>query len=638
MSGCPRPVTVDFETFGIEGRPDYPPKPVGVSIKPWGKKAVYWAWGHPSKNNCHPFKAIEALKAIWTGDLLFQNGKFDVDVAETHLGLKVPHWSKIHDTLFLLFLDDPHQQQLGLKPSAERLLGEPPEERDAVVDWLVLHQPVEGVKISAAPKSDHYAGRYIAYAPGDLVGKYANGDTRRTEDLFRLLWPKNHGRGMDEPYDRERRLMPVLLEMERQGVPVDLNRLTVDIDRLAAGLAKVNTWILKAIKAGPDLNLDSGAELVEAMVACGKADQGLMGLTPTGKVKTDKAALLDGVTDKTLLAMLKYRTQLGTCLRTFMKPWHETACRSRGLIYTNWNQVRGNDVGTRTGRLSSHPNFQNIPKQFKPIFCGEETDKAKAKLLPVCPIKDLSSLPMVRDYIIPFKGHVLVDRDYSQQELRILAHFEGGALTQAYLDDPWLDVHDHARTLINAMTGKAFERGPIKNTMFGLIYGMGVGLLAGMSGVTVEVAAEVKKAALAVFPGLKQINQDLKARAMANKPIRTWGGREYYCEPPKIVPGRGVMTFEYKMLNVLIQGSAADCTKEALIRYADLKAPRDKILLNVHDQLTVSVPKARKAKAMQELREAMESVTFEVPMLSEGKVSDETWFRLKPYDKKGKVV
>jgi len=117
-----KPTTIDFETFGIEGRPKYPPMPVGVSIKPWGKASRYYAFGHPTENTHCWSEAEAALKQAYKckDGVLFQNGKFDVDVAETWFDLPVPSWDKIHDTMFLLFLDDPHQRELGLKEAAAR--------------------------------------------------------------------------------------------------------------------------------------------------------------------------------------------------------------------------------------------------------------------------------------------------------------------------------------------------------------------------------------------------------------------------------------------------------------------------------------------------------------------------------------
>jgi len=520
----------------------------------------------------------------------------------------------------------------------------PPEEQDAVGDWLVENQPIPGVKISRSKSSEHYFGAYIAYAPGGLVGEYANGDVIRTEGIFYHLWPKTKKRDMLRAYDRERELMPILLDMERTGLQVDHERLASDVAMYNAWRDQINAWVIKRLKASPDINLDSGEQLVNAMVAAGSADPDLIPRTATGKFQTNKEALLAGVTDLVLLAVLKYRTQLNTCLNTFMQPWLATANASGGLIFTTWNQIKSPsgdaNVGTRTGRLSSTPNFQNIPKEFVPIFRHEESDKQKAKALPICPFKDLPPLPKVRGYVTPFKGEVFVDRDYSQQEPRILAHFDGGDLMRKYVENPWIDFHDYAKDELEKV-GKFYERKPVKNTNLGLIYGMGVGKLAMKNDMSVDEAGSLKKAILNLYPGLKDMYKDMKVRAKNNVPIRTWGGREYYCEPPKLIDGR-IREFDYKLVNVLIQGSAADCTKEAIIRFHHLKNKLGKthwrLVLNVHDQLTVSVPINELVEAMEVLRQAMESVEFDVPMLSEGAISYTNWAELTDYDKKGKLL
>lgn len=638
----PKPITIDFETFGIEGRPKYPPLPVGVSIKKPGKKARYYAFGHTTENNCCWSEAEAALREAYDckDGVLFQNGKFDVDVAEVHFGLPIPPWYKIHDTMFLLFLDDPHQKQLGLKEVAARLLDRPAEEQDAVGEWLVANQPVPGVKITRSKASEHYFGRYLAYAPGKLVGIYANGDVERTEAIFKLLWDRTLQREMLAPYDRERKLMPILLEMERQGVPVDLDKLRSDVVLYSGWRDKLEKWLIKRLRCDEDINLNSGSQLVEAMIKAGVVDESKMPLTKTGKVQTNKDALLTGVTDKKLLAVLNYRAQLNTCLNTFMVPWLRTAEQSHGLIYTNWNQVRapkgGDNAGTRTGRLSSTPNFQNIPNEFKPCFKHETTDPKLKKLLPLTPFKDLPTLPKVRAYIIPFKGEVLIDRDYSQQEPRILAHFDGGKILDKYLEDPWIDFHDSAKEELARM-GKHYERKPVKNTNLGIIYGMGAGKLAEKNDMTVQESSELKKAILHLYPGIKEMYSEMRRRAKVKEPIRTWGGREYYCEEPVIVDGR-IREFDYKMVNILIQGSAADCTKEAIIRYHGAKHPEAKIILNVHDQITVSVPKKIMRTEMEVLRQMMEGVEFSVPILSEGSISFTNWDELCDYDKKGVIL
>lgn len=623
-----KPVTIDFETFAIEKRPNYPPMPVGVSIKWPGKPSRYYAFGHRVGNNCSWGEAKAALTEAYQNPdgLLFQNAKFDLDVAETFFGLEVPEWQRIHDTMLLLFLDDPHQAELSLKPSAARLLDWPADEQDAVAEWLVKEQPIKGMRITKGKSGKNNFGAFIAYAPGDLVGKYADGDVDRTAALFDLLYQKTLDRGMGEAYDRERRLLPVLLEMERQGLAVDLERLEADTAIYDEWRSTVEGWVRDRLQS-PDLNLDSNADLFDAMLAAGVVDKSKALLTPTGKYQTNKDALLLAVTDKLLLRVLKYRAQLKTCLSTFMHPWLEVAKKSGGLIYTTWNQVRapkgGDSTGARTGRLSSTPNFQNVPKKFSPIFDDEIS----------APWDDLPPLPAIRSYITAFPGEVLIDRDFSQQELRILAHFEGGPMLEAYQADNWLDFHDHAKDEL-AKQGHHYERKQVKNTNFGLIYGMGLGKLAEGNGTTVDEAKRLKNAILQMYPGLKEMYAEMKQRAKLNEPLRTWGGREYYCEPPKI-DGRRVITYDYKMVNVLIQGSAADCTKEAIIRLNDARRPEWRIILNVHDQITMSVPPEDEDEAMEVLRECMEGIEFDVPMLSEGSVSYTNWQELEDYDKKG---
>ncbi len=643
----PKPVVIDIESYGIDARPEYPPKPVGVSIMYPGKHPHYYAFGHMTKNNCTKAEAVTAIRAAYQhpDGIVCQNAKFDIDVIETHLKIRPPSWNRIHDTMFLLFLQDPNQTELSLKPSAARLLNMPPDEQDALVEWLVAHQPVAGAKISASKNSDHYAMKYVPYAPGDFVGTYANGDVIRTGMLFTRLWKEIRDRNMLTAYDRERELMPILLSMERQGVPVDVKRLRSDIAYYRQTLIVIGEWICRKLKTTPDaINLDSGDQLMAALIAAKIVDAKKVPRTKTGKYQSNKEALLSVIHDQQLLAILKYRTQLKTCLQTFMEPWLETALRSNGLIYTTWNQVKspkGDDnIGTRTGRLSSTPNFQNLPKEFNPIFRHETTKSDDRKRLPVCPIAGLRSLPQVRSYIIPGPRRTFVDRDYSQQEPRILAHFDGGALMQKYISDPWIDFHDYAKAELEKV-GLFYDRKPVKNTNLGLIYGMGVGKLAMKNSMDVTEASGLKKAILNLYPGLREMYRDMKVRSIEHVPLRTWGGREYYCEEPKIIDGR-LQTFDYKMVNSLIQGSAADCTKEAIIRFHRLKMKHKKpdwwLYFNVHDQLTVSVPTVDRIRAMAVLKEAMESVEFDVPMLSEGSMSSTTWEDLKDYDKKGRLV
>lgn len=623
-----QPTGVDFETFAIEGRPDYPPIPVGVSIKPWGKSPKYYGWGHVNGgNNCTKAEARDALLKVWKGPMVFHNAKFDLSVAIERMDLPMPSWDHVHDTLFMLYLDDPRARNFQLKPASERLLNMAPEERDAVVEWLMDNQPVPGRRLTKSS-----CGAYIALAPGNIVGPYANGDVARAEGIFKYGLKMLKDRGMMDAYNRERRLLPILLHNERQGVDVDLDRLRKDVKAYRKVRDELDAWIKKQLRVN-DINLNSADELGEALIRSKKADEVKLGRTDKGKIQTNQKALSAGIKDRQLYGALVYRAQLSTCLGTFMEPWLDVAERTGGKIHTSWNQVRSDKGGTTTGRFSSTPNFQNIPNEFPTLFQDKDHPK-----LPPAPVKILP-LPHVRCYIVPGKGRVLLDRDYSQQELRILGHFEDAALKEAYLEDPWMDAHDTAQMKL-ADFGLHYERKPVKNTNFGIIYGQGAPSLAEKNELSIEdsrkLMNEIKNN---VFPGLKSLFSDLKDRARNDEPVRTWGGREYFCEEPKYSERFGRwMTFDYKLLNLIVQGSAADCTKEALIRWWEIKHEDDRFLLSVHDQQTIDAPTKRRDDAMRRLKEALESIEFDVPMLSEGKWSATNWFELKDYDKKGVLL
>ena len=471
-------------------------------------------------------------------------------------------------------------------------------------DWLISHKIV-----TAANKKNW--GKHISKAPGDVVGPYAIGDTDRTKLLLEDMLPEVLSQGMGEAYDRERRLIPVLLENERGGVHVDLVRLQADCQLYAKALDDAAKMIYKLL--GREFNLDSGEEIADAL---DKKYPGLeWPLTETGLRSTSKESLdvvLEGRPPK-LLALFQYHASVQTCLRNFMEPWRLVAEQTGGIIHTSWNSVaQPEGGGSRTGRLSSSPNFQNIPT-LKSVKFQRAIELWKAHLEKL----GLPPLPQVRSYIVAdSKTQVLLDRDFSQQELRVLAHFEDGDMLEEYRRDPGMDLHEYAAKVINENTGLSLTRKATKNVAFSLLYGSGIGALAEGLGVSVVEAKRTKSAYLGTFPGVNEIQKDLKFKAANNLPLRTWGGRLYYVEPPKVIKGR-LRTFEYKLLNYLIQGSSADITKEAWLRYHATK--RDgRLLLTVHDQILVSCPKKAWKSEMKILREAMEGIELDAPLTSDG--------------------
>ena len=922
MNDLKHAAIVDFETFAITGRPSYPPEPVGVAISVPGRKSKYYAWAHPlGGNTCTWAEARAALGEVWDSnrDVAFHHAKFDLSVCVHKMRLPMLPWKRLHDTMLMLFLDDPRVATFSLKPSADRLLGLPPDERDAVEEWLLEHQPIPGVKLSTSKQSEWYVGAFIAYAPVSLVGPYAIGDVDRTRAIGNLLLPRLAQRRMLEAYDRERKLISIAMELEEQGVRVAHARLAKDVDLYGDVAQRLDKWLCQRLKVPADTNLNSGPELVKALVKGKAVDTTKLGVTKTGKDQTNKEALGRAITDKQVEAALIYRAKLKTNLGTFMEPWLETANRSGGYIFTEWHSTRTDENGTKSGRFSSS-RFQNMSKELEePLFAD-----ADHPLLPKAPIAlPKVYLPLIRGYVTTYEdGDVLIDRDYclaegtlvdtpngptpieqmspgtlvytynhstqkpdcskvascrctgvrptliveldngervrctathrwlrldgsevhasalrvgdrllpirrgsagpkryetlysrstfqyvythqvivrardgelrgrvhhddedqlnntpdnllnltvsehaqrhrnnvvaqwrrpkirakmvtgiaasiarsrggfrgsanpnygklkgstrvcpscdqsfyrqksnsakycsrqcyfnaqrgltdlnhrvrsitydglhvrtwdievkrdhnfalmagvfvhnSQQEYRILAHFEGGALMRAYLENPWIDLHEHSRLLINDLLHANFTRKPVKNTGFGILYGLGLEKLALKNKCTVEVADQLRKAFKQIYPGLKDIQEVLKQRERDHEPVRTWGGREYFCEEPKLVTlpngAKKLQTYGYRMLNYLIQPSAADCTKEAIVRYWEHKPTNHRVLTIPHDELLVSVPAKERDVGMELLRQAMESVEFSVPMLSDGKWSPTDWATLKTYDKAGKKV
>jgi DNA polymerase I-like protein with 3'-5' exonuclease and polymerase domains len=653
----PRVFTIDFETYGIQRRPEYPPKPVGVSImKPGQKKSRYYAFAHPEQNNCGIAEAKAALQEAWDskGGLLFHNGKFDLDVAMTHFGLPMPAWSRIQETMFLLFLNNPYSVDLKLKPASERLLGMRPEERDVVKEWVLDNVP-EMQRGYPWPKTNHWGrkfkkpewGAYICRAPGAMVGKYADGDVTRTKALYDKLWPEIQARGMGPAYDTERELMPILLENERAGVRLDLPAARKAHADLKRGIEVCDAWLRKALKA-PDLEVENDQQLVAALE---KADA-VTFWTYTKPTKThpqgQKSVSKDNLPpscfkDQKIARTLGYRNRAQTLMAVFLEHWIDMAEATGGWIHTSWNQVKGagafGDAGAGTGRMSSAPNFQNIPQEWE-----DETSKNPDRYVHPSHLRSLVRLPLARALLLPDEGTVWLKRDYSQQEYRALAHFEDGRLSEEYRANEKADIHVFVHGQILEITGMDLPRKTVKTTDFGMLYGMGITKLAQKLGISVEEAKRIKKAWQKALPDVVSLDEEIKHLMKIGGLIRTWGGREYPVKPPveKKDEGRW-QTFEYKSLNDLIQGSSADCTKRAMIAWYKAKKSA-RFLIQVHDELNICAPAKDAAREMTILKDAMDSVgvkfgeepsddgRFRVPMSSEGAKSETNWAEIEKWE------
>jgi DNA polymerase-1 len=534
---------------------------VGIAVQVVGEDPYYMAWGHPSGNNCTEPEAIERVRQelLLADHVLFHNANFDASILEEKWGLEVP-WPIVQDTMVMAFLDNPHGE-LSLKPLAELHLGLPPEERDAVKDWLVNH---------GVCRDSKGWGAWIAFAPGDLVGQYAIGDVTRTYEL----WTHYNARFAEHPslvdaYHREMALMPHILAMEQRGVRIDVPTLTTDLNAAYKELDWLDADICRIL--GRDVDVDSNADLADAIEEAGLS-QGFASTT-TGQRSVAKDSLLQAVTDPLLLGHLLVRNSLATCIRTFMHPWLQQAKATGGRLYIRWNQVRNySDTGARTGRLSSSPNLQNVPTEWEKLLSQLERIGYTLR----------APMPQVRKYLIPDEGNVFVGADYAAQEMRLLAHFAGGKMLEKLVDNPREDVHQIAAQIAG------ITRKVAKTLGFAVLYGAGVGKIAESLYIDTGKAQSVKNEYLKALPEIAQLSNEVKSRGRMRQAITTLGGRQYYAETPAVVAGVP-RTFEYKLVNYLIQGSAADQTKQAMLDYCRATF-HGQLTFSVHDQLVIQCP------------------------------------------------
>ena len=374
---------------------------------------------------------------------------------------------------------------------------------------------------------------------------------------------------MIEAYKRELRLMPHILKMEQRGINLDGSLLAVDTDHYWGVLDELDDKICETV--GRMVDVDSNRALADAIEAAGLSKG--FATTPTGLRSTSKESLIGAVADPELLGHLLVRGSIATCLRTFMQPWR-VQYEAHGRLFMKWNQIRNySDTGARTGRISSSPNLQNIPVEWEALL---------AELAKIAYQVPENLLPQVRKYIIPDEGMIFIGRDYSAQEMKLLAHFTNGALLKALQEDPTKDVHLIAAGIAG------ITRKVAKTLGFAVLYGAGNGRVAETLGTTVSEATRIKEQYLEALPEIKAFQKELNAIGRSHSYTGTLGGRRYRSQKPAVVKGV-FKSFEYKLPNYKIQGSAADQTKEAMIRYAETTL-HGQLVLTVHDQLVTQVP------------------------------------------------
>lgn len=587
--------TIDFETKKAINGSSMSPEPVGVSIKCHNQPSKYYAWGHPTNNNTTYAYVLSLLETLWhntDGQILCHNAKFDLRICLEWFGLPIPEPERIHDTMIMAYLLDAREVSLGLKDLAYKYCGMPPDAQTDLKNWLVFN--------TEATESNF--GEYISEAPGDLVGKYAESDTDMTYALFHTLAsqvldvprPLN-GQSISDAYAREQRVLPIVIALEMQGISISTN-----VHETREKLEHKFELLDLQLSAYSGGEKPGSKAMFNALRKKGLIDESKIQYTAKGNPRYGKEFIEDIVSDPNLASILKLRSRMQKFIGTYLKPFSESAKKYNGKFYPYYNQTRSeDDYGTRTGRFSS--NIQQLPKN---VIDGYSVEIVKTE-----------ELPFIREFIVPSPGYVLFKRDFSGQELRVAAHYAEGSILAAYQANPRMDVHDFVDKLIIEKTGHHLSRVPVKTINFLKLYGGGPKLLAQKLNIPLSQAQMFFQAYDTALPEFKDLMKDIENLSKSGKKIRTWGGRSYDVEESK--DGR---EFYYKLGNVLIQGSSADMTKEAMCRYFYHPERKGNLLMQVHDELICEVQDEYLDQEMRLLRWAMDEIPgWDVPLRSDGK-------------------
>jgi DNA polymerase-1 len=426
---------------------------------------------------------------------------------------------------------------------------------------------------------------------------YAAEDADVTLQLHQTLWPRlDKEPGLKTVFiDLEIPLISVLARMERHGVLIDVDMLKKQSSTLEKRLYTLNLEITDL--AGEPFNLNSPKQLQKILFA--KLNLPVLQKTPTGQASTADIVLQELALDYLLPKLIITYRGLNKLITTYTKKLPEQVNPKTQRIHTSYNQT-----GAATGRLSSsEPNLQNIPVRM------EEGRR-------------------IRQAFVAPKGYKIISADYSQIELRIMAHIsEDASLLKAFSQN--LDVHQAtAAEVLGIPLEKVTneERRNAKAINFGLIYGMSAFGLAKQIGVTREAAQTYIERYFARYLGVKTYMDNTRLRAHQLGYVETIWGRRLYL--PEINSSQIVRmkAAERTAINAPLQGTAADIIKRAMIaldHWLQSHPVEAKMIMQVHDELVFEVPETEVDLLVETVRTHMMNVAnLKVPLLVSVGVGD----------------
>ncbi len=560
-------VSFDTETTGIDV---FTANLVGLSFAFQAGEA-YFVTLPQNRSECE--EILKEFKAFFQSEQIEkigQNIKYDLLMLAQY-GIKLK--GKLFDTMIAHYLLQPELRH-GMDYLAEIYL-----------NYRTIHyEDLFGGK----PKSQ----QNILHVDVNLLSDYACEDADITFQLKQILEKELSVNGLDKLfYEMEMPLMQVLATIEMNGVRIDTAALRESSEVLTAQMLLLEKEIQEM--AGVEFNVSSPMQVGEVLFDRMKLDEKAK-KTKTGQYSTAEDVLIKLRSKHPIIEkILEYRG-LKKLLSTYIDALPQLVNPKTGKIHTSFNQTVA-----ATGRLSStNPNLQNIPVRDE---LGREIRKA----------------------FIPEDGEEFLSVDYSQIELRIMAHLSGDEnMLEAF--NSGQDIHTATAAKINKIgidEVSSDMRRKAKTANFGIIYGISTFGLAERLNIPRSEAKELIDGYFATYPGVKKYMDEAIQKAKENGFVETIYGRKRFL--PDINSQNAIVRgfAERNAINAPIQGSAADIIKLAMVHIQqelDAQNLQSKMTMQVHDELNFSVPKNEMETVKKLVVEKMESVVkMRVPLIAE---------------------
>ena len=566
------PDLIKMGSGSVTGRGDV--TGIAVAVKDW---SGYYPIAHEGGGNMDRKMVLKWFQAVLKtpGVKIFHNAMYDVCWIR-HLGLTIR--GRIIDTMIAAALVDENQLRYDLNNCSRRYTGKGKDEAAlyaAAKEWGV------------DPKAEMYK------LPALYVGAYAEKDAEITLALWHELKKEIELQDIGSIFQLELDLFPCLVDMRFLGVRVNQEQALHEKKTLLEQEKKLLTEVKK--KTGIEVQIWAARSIAQVFDKLKlKYDRTIKTQAPS----FTKNFLMHHPNPvvKKIAQAREINKAHTTFIDTILKHTH------KGRIFAEINQLRGDNGGTVTGRFSyANPNLQQVPARNK----------------------DLG--PRIRSLFLPEEGHTWGCFDYNQQEPRLVVHYAG--LQNLYGVDTVLDAYKAGNADFHHIVADMAQipRFQAKTINLGLFYGMGKNKLQAELGVSKDKAEELFKQYHDKVPFVKQLMDSVMRRAQDSGKIRTLLGRlcRFHLWEPnqfgihKALPhedalrehGPGIRrAYTYKALNKLIQGSAADMTKKAMINlYKEGITPH----IQVHDELDISVKDDKQAKRIVDIMES--AVDLEVP-------------------------